>query len=93
MEYCFASSTASVIATAVGTSGSQPSSNVPMRNSARSTTGIRSSDQCSENFAMIASISSWCSSTPSTSRCAYSSGGTGSPSSSTEPRTFRCSHS
>src|SRR6185436_4803246 len=93
VEYCFASSTASVIATAVGTSGHQPSSNVPMRNNARSTTGMRSSDQCSENLAMISSISSRCASTPRTSVCAYSSGGTGSPSRSTEPATLRCSHS
>src|SRR3954447_1745147 len=93
VEYCLANSTASVMATAVGTSGNQPSSYVPRRNNARSTTGIRSSDQCSENFAMMASICSWCSSTPSTSCCAYSSGGTGRPASSTDPLTSRCSHS
>ena len=44
---------------------------------ARSTAGMRSSAQCSENLRSSASISARCSSTPRTSCTAYSSGGAG----------------
>jgi len=55
VEYSLASSTASEITTLVGTSGHHPSSKVAIRRTARSTTGMRSSDQ---SMACLASSSS-----------------------------------
>src|SRR5262245_46732215 len=93
VEYCFASSTASVMIAPVGVSGTQASSYVPSRSNARSTTGMRSSDQCSEYLRTSASIASRCSSAPSTIRHAYSSGSTGCSASSSGAVIPRNSHS
>ncbi len=94
VEYCFASSTASVIDDARSASrGSSRARRCRCRSSARSITGMRSSAQCSEYFRMNASISSRCSSTPAARGGARIHPGRPAARRGAAPRQPRCSHS